>query len=113
MSEIDWTKKEQKTRDGRDVVILSTEGPGTRKVVGYIKGDTGIALWFKDGSYSIGGTESPMDIVPQPKVHKVTVHAWLDKATNRVNISCVNNPFDYFGDTASKYLGSRDLEFPE
>lgn len=45
---IDMNKR-YRTRDGRDVRILCTDGPGPRPVIGIIDGSRGPAHWSADG----------------------------------------------------------------
>lgn len=52
---IDWTKP-VRTKDGRAVRVLCTDGPGYYPVAGYIEGDIEPQTWALDGEFLLGGT---------------------------------------------------------
>lgn len=75
---IDFTKPVT-TRDGREVRIAATDGPGAYPVVGWIKlhevGWSEVASWTLSGK-SLVGCESANDLInPPPK--PVKVGCWL------------------------------------
>ncbi|MBB6253037.1 hypothetical protein [Nitrospirillum iridis] len=68
---LDFTKPVQ-TRDGREVVILSTEAPGICPIVGYLKGEMTLRRWCRGGSYVVDAyAEHPMDLIQVPQPFKV------------------------------------------
>lgn len=62
---IDWTKP-VRTKDGRAVRVLCTDGPGEYPVVGFINGIDGPECWHADGRYFESfGDDRDLENAPQ------------------------------------------------
>jgi hypothetical protein len=61
------TDKQYRTRDGREVRILCTDGRGPAPVVGFIMAEPATVprQWYPDGRF-YSTDETPLDLVPAP-----------------------------------------------
>ena len=82
---IDWTKP-VRTKGGKDVRILCTDGPGFLPVIGLI--DTNVCRWLLDGSFYLSGSHGEtldLENVPQRHPHADTIIAWANGAEIQCN----------------------------
>ncbi len=59
--------KKYRTRDGRDVCIISVDGRDKFSVVGYIGGSRELSTWDKVGQYFTDTLNSKMDLIEVPR----------------------------------------------
>lgn len=73
MTEISLLKK-YKTRDGRDVRLLCTDGPGEYPVIGTVKGCMAPHSWSNTGKHDLHYDETPKDLIEVPNTRKQTFY---------------------------------------
>ena len=73
---IDITKK-YKTKDGKDVILISDNGRGEYPIIGFIHDDEYVKTWTKDGVFNIGVILNHLDIVEvkEKKVSYLNLHS--------------------------------------
>lgn len=78
---IDWTKP-VRTKDGRAVRVLCTDGPGDYSVAGYIEGETNPRSWTLDGYFHINERHSTLDLenIPQSIQREYWVNVYPEVA---------------------------------
>ena len=82
---IDWTKP-VRTKDGRAVRVLCTDGPGDYPVCGYIDGDLGPQTWALDGVFLNGGIgHLNLENAPQRIQREYWVNVYADEACNAIH----------------------------
>ena len=107
---IDWTKP-VRTKDGRSVRVLCTNGPGKYPVAGYVEGEYRPRTWLLDGVELIG-TVGPCDLENAPQriqreywvnvyedsgydaIHNSAKHAAEFRNTKRKCLACVTITID-------------------
>jgi hypothetical protein len=62
-------ERKYKTRDGRDVRLLCTDGPGEYPVIGTVKGCIGPHSWSNTGRNDLLRDETPKDLIEVPPVY--------------------------------------------
>jgi hypothetical protein len=66
---IDWTKPVWTKGSNQPVTILTAEGRGRERVIGYIDDQTEISSWTIDGNYWVRGPDTgflDLENVPEP-----------------------------------------------
>jgi len=74
---IDLTKK-YRTRDGREVTLISDKGRGDFPIVGYLKGREAPAIWTQDGRYTLAG-DMCSDLIEVKEMKKVWVNLYVNE----------------------------------
>lgn len=74
---IDWTKP-VRTKDGRAVRVLCTDGPGDQPVIGIIDGADGVDYWCINGRFFFDGVNRRdlENVPPEPK--RIRVERWAN-----------------------------------
>jgi hypothetical protein len=68
---IDLTKK-YRTRNGKDVELISDKGRGDFPILGYFEGREALATWTQDGRYTLTGNTCS-DLIEVKEMKKVWV----------------------------------------
>lgn len=82
---IDWTKP-VRTKDGRAVRVLCTDGPGSYPVAGYIAGDTNPRSWTLDGYFHINARDITLDLENAPQ--RIQREYWVNVYKDRLGSHC-------------------------
>ena len=63
------------TRDGQKVKIISTEGIGSYKIIGYVDNEESVQCWTEEGRFYVNET-SDSDLVPLVEEKEENDKAW-------------------------------------
>ena len=100
---IDWTKP-VRTKDGRAVRVLCTDGPGDYPVVGFIDGVDGPECWHADGRYFESfGDNRDLENAPQRIQREYWVNVYEDSGYDAIHDSSEHAA--EFRNTKRKCLG--------
>lgn len=106
---IDFNKPLQ-TRDGREVRVLCTDGPGARPVVGYVDNMPLVYEWAISGKNQSRSEESIHDLINVPETKVVWMNCYpnqgfgckeaADACANHDREACIRVPYtvDQFDD---------------
>jgi hypothetical protein len=96
---IDWTKP-VRTKDGRAVQVLCTDGPGDYPVAGYVDGLTNPRSWTLNGYHHVNKRHSTFDLENAPQ--RIQREYWVN-----VYATCLGSSHDTKEDADYHATGQR------
>lgn len=82
---IDWTKP-VRTKDGRAVRVLCTDGPGEYPVAGYVEYETNPRSWTLSGYFHINERHSTLDLESAPQ--RIQREYWVNVYPKHMGQKC-------------------------
>jgi hypothetical protein len=107
---IDLTKK-YRTKNGKDVELISDKGRGDYPIIGYFEGREALATWTQDGRYILAGN-SCSDLIEVKEKKKVwgNLHEDMCGAIYVLSYSSPENA-EMYKDVYEKYIKTVEIEY--
>ena len=102
----DFTKPVQ-TRSGLPVTIITTEGRGSHKVIGYMDDEEDLSYWLADGKFFKGAQEDECDLINVPEKRVMLVHFIQTPDGNVFPATVKDESFSY------KHIATKRVEYTE
>ena len=108
---IDLTKK-YRTKDGREVTLVSDKGRGDFPILGYFEGREALATWTQDGRYTLTGNTCS-DLIEVKEKKKVWVVLFQQPNGNLYTTThfCAESVEAQLKYTSAKHIKTVEIEY--